>query len=93
MPNKKTVALTREQYENIIEAMRTGSYFFRPNEQIMTCLILEANLGLRIEDILNLRLSSIIKDGDRYRLDIIEKKTQKKRTFTVPYEIFEFISA
>lgn len=91
MPNKKTIALTKEQYKNIINAMRTGSTFFKPNERVATCLILEANLGLRISDILNLKMSSIIKDGNRYRLDIIEKKTSKKRTFTVPLPIYQFI--
>ena len=91
MANKKTVALTVEQYENFMEAMQNGSSFFRPNEQIMTTLVLEANLGLRIEDILNLTLDSFIKDGDRYRLDIIEIKTKKKREFTVLNEVYEYI--
>ncbi len=91
MANKKTVALTVEQYEEFIEAMQNGSSFFRPNEQIMTSLVLEANLGLRIEDILNLTLDSFIKDGDRYRLDIIEIKTKKKREFTVLNEVYEYI--
>ena len=91
MANKKTVALTVEQYEDFIAAMKKGSSFFRPNEQIMTALILEANLGLRIEDILNLSLDSFIKDGERYRLDIIEIKTKKKREFTVLNEIYDYV--
>lgn len=91
MANKKTVALTREQYDTIIQLMKTGAYNFRANEQIMTALILEANLGLRIEDILRLRLNSFVKDRERYRLDIIEQKTRKKREFTVPGEIYDFI--
>ena len=91
MANKKTAALTVEQYENCIEAMRNGSCFFRPNEQIMTALILEANLGLRIEDILDLSLNSFIKDGERYRLDIVEIKTKKKREFTVINDIYYFV--
>ena len=91
MANKKTVALTVEQYENFMEAMQNGSSFFRPNEQIMTALVLEANLGLRIEDILNLTLDSFIKDGDRYRLDIIEIKTKKKREFTVLNEVYDYV--
>ncbi len=49
------------------------------------------NHGLRIEDILNLHLKDIIRDGDRYRLDITEKKTGKKRTFTVPFPIYQYI--
>lgn len=91
MANKTTVALTQEQYTEIITAMRKGGAGFRPNDRIASCLVLEANLGLRIEDILRLRLSDIIKDGSRYRLDIIEKKTQKKRTFTVPFMIYQFM--
>ena len=91
MANKKTVALTRDQYDTIIKLMKTGAYNFRPNEQVMTALVLEANLGLRIEDILRLRLNSFVKDRERYRLDITEQKTGKKREFTVPNEVYDFI--
>ena len=42
-------------------------------------------------DILKLHFCDIIKDGDRFRLDITEQKTDKARTFTVPKEIREFI--
>ena len=34
---------------------------------------------------------SIIRDGNRYRLDIVEKKTKKKREFTVPADIYIYI--
>lgn len=91
MANKTTVALTREQYENIINTMYNGGAGFRSNARIATALVLEANLGLRIEDILALHLRDIIRDGTRYRLDIIEEKTKKKRTFTVPFEIYQYI--
>ena len=36
-------------------------------------------------------MSSFIKDGSRYRLDIKEQKTGKLRTFTVPVEVYSFI--
>ena len=91
MANKKTVALTREQLEEIITTMRSGGAGFRPNEQIATALLLEANLGMRIEDILDLRLQSIVMDGGRYRLNVVEQKTGKKRTFTVPVSVYTFI--
>ncbi len=91
MPNITTVALTKEQYKEIIETMRTGGVGFRPNERIATALILEANLGIRISDILALTPKNIIKDGNRYRLNITEIKTKKKRPFTVPKEIYAFI--
>ena len=64
--NKKTVALTSEQYKNIITSMKEGSAFFRPNERIATALVLEGNLGLRISDIVRLRLADIVNDGGRY---------------------------
>ena len=89
--NKKTLALTTEQYQEIINTMRTGFTGCRQNNRIATALVIEANLGLRISDILKLKLSDIIKDGDRYRLDITEQKTGKGRTFTVPIEIYNYI--
>lgn len=91
MANKTTVALTTKQYEDIIHTMQKGGAGFRSNSRIATALILEANLGLRIEDILSLRLQDIIQDGSRYRLDIVEDKSGKKRTFTVPFPIYQFI--
>ena len=91
MANKTTVALTKEQYENIINTMRAGSDHFKPNDRIATALVMEANLGMRIEDILNLRLNDIIRDGERYRLNAKETKTGKKRTFTVPMPIYNFL--
>ena len=89
--NKKTLALTKEQYSEIISTMRNGFLGSRPNHKVATALVLEANLGLRISDIVQLRLKDIVKDGDRYRLDITEQKTQKKRVFTVPKEIYNYI--
>lgn len=94
--NKLTVALTEEEYKKIISTMREGfvcadGHSVKPNIRIATALSLEANLGLRISDILQLRLSAIIRDGDRYRLNIVEKKTKKKREFTVPADIYIYI--
>lgn len=91
MANKTTVALTQEQFKEIINTTRSGGSGFRPNNRIATCLVLEANLGLRIEDILRLHLSDFLLDGGNYRIDIVEQKTQKKRTFLVPLAIYQFI--
>ena len=89
--NKKTTALTTEQYTEIIETMKQGFTGFRPNERVATALVLEGNLGLRISDILRLRLCDIVKDGDRYRLAITEQKTGKERVFTVPLVIQQYL--
>lgn len=89
--NKKTKALTTEQYKEIIQTMREGFSGCRPNERIATALVLEGNLGLRISDILKLRPCDIVRDGDRYRLEITEQKTGKRRVFTVPLVIQQYI--
>ena len=95
MANKRTVALTREEYEQAIKLLRTGfeidGIHYEPNVRIATIEILQATLGLRLGDILQLTLNSIVKDGDRYRLDIVEEKTGKLRTFTVPTEVYTYI--
>lgn len=96
MANKKTLALTTEQYKEIIQTMQQGftgadNKVFKPNSRIATALVLQANLGLRIGDVMQLRLTSFVKDGERYRLDLVEEKTGKTRTFTVPVEIYSYI--
>ena len=89
--NKKTNALTTEQYKEIIQTMKEGFCGCRPNDRIATALVLEGNLGLRISDILKLRPADIVRDGDRYRLEITEQKTGKRRVFTVPLVIQQYI--
>ncbi len=89
--NKKTLSLTTNQYKEIIQTMKEGFCGCRPNDRIATALMLEANLGLRISDILKLHLTDIVKDGERYRLSITEQKTGKARVFTVPLALYQFI--
>lgn len=93
--NKKTVALDAEQYKQIIFTIQNGftvnDYTFKPNNRLATLLVVQANLGLRLSDIVSLTLSDIIRDGNRYRLDIIEQKTQKKRTFTVVPDLYTYL--
>ena len=95
-----TRALSKEEFVLIIKTLRNGfKYFdkekneklFKSNNRIATILLLQANLGLRIGDLLKLRLNNIIQDGERYRLDIVEQKTGKRRIFTVPMEIYNYI--
>ena len=45
--NIKTVALTKEQYQTIIQTMKQGFTGCRPNERIATALTLEANLPVQ----------------------------------------------
>jgi len=91
-----TKALNNSQFREIIETVREGYTDYdgvkhRPNLQLATILVLEANLGCRIGDILNLTTDSIILDGSIYKLNITEQKTGKKRCFIVPKPVKAFI--
>lgn len=72
--------LTEEEYDNIIKLLRSGfttmkdgkEVFIRPNEKVALALVLEASIGLRISDVLKLKVSHFQK-----KLEIREKKTNK----------------
>ncbi len=93
--NKKCIALTDEQYRESIGLLRSGfeleGVSVKPNERIATIEVVQATLGLRLGDTLKLRMTSFVKESNRYRLNIKEEKTGKARTFTVPVEIYSFI--
>jgi integrase len=94
MANKKCRALSIEEYHSIIKTISEGYYDDRkckPNPRVAFALILEAQLGIRISDVLKIKLDNIILDGERYRLEMVEKKTGKQRTFTVPEKAYTFI--
>ena len=90
-----TRTIDESEYRKIILLLRTGYEFesvkHRPNDQIATILVLQANLGCRIGDIMRLTTDSIIRDGSIWRLNITEQKTGKKRYFIVPQPIKTFI--
>lgn len=87
------VALTDTQYRNIIQALLRGFGDSRPNPRVAAILTAEANLGMRVGDILRLHMADIVRDGNRYRLNMVEEKTGKQRRFTVPDEVYGFLSA
>lgn len=89
--NRRTKALTTEQYKEIVQTMKNGFCGCRPNERAATALVLEGNLGLRVSDIVRLRPCDIVRDGERYRLEVTEQKTGKRRVFTVPLVIVQYI--
>ena len=96
MANFKTRAVSKEEFELIIKTISTGFVLpdgrrVKPNERVATILTLQANLGLRVGDVVKLRLSDIVLENGRYHLDITEQKTQKTRNFTVPAEVYIYI--
>lgn len=93
--NKRCLTFSDEQYRRSIELLRGGFMLdgavIKPNNRIATVEVLQASLGLRLGDTLSLKMSSFVRDGNRYRLDIYEEKTKKLRNFTVPLEVYSFI--
>lgn len=85
------VALTDNQYREIIQTLLRGFGDSRPNPRVAAILTAEANLGMRVGDILKLKMRDIVKDGNRYRLNVTEEKTGKSRKFTVPGEVYQFL--
>ena len=100
MAGKTTCALDTADYKRIIEAIEKGFVYtaddgkthrFRANRQLSVILRVEATTGIRIGDVLNLRLADIVKDGKRRRLNITEQKTGKTRRFTVRDDVYMFL--
>lgn len=94
--NVRCRACTQEEYEKIITLLRSGFIYkgqkIRSKERIADALLLEANLGIRIGDVLNLRFKDFIRDGKDYRINIVEQKTGKTRKYVVPNEIISYIN-
>ena len=83
--NKKTRALSEEEYRNIMETIMSGFTYtdsdginktFRPNKRLAMILQTETVSGMRIGDVLKLRMNYIVRDGERYRLDLTEKRQE-----------------
>ena len=93
--NKRCVALSDEQYRESIRLLREGfvleGKIIKPNPRIATVAVLQAALGLRLGDVLQLNMGSFIKESGRWKLNIKEQKTGKVRDFTVPVEVYSFI--
>ena len=77
--NKRTVALTTEQYREIVQTMKSGFCGCRPNPRVAAALMLEGNLGIRVSDVVKLRLSDIVHDGERYAMSL---SLRAKRSIT-----------
>lgn len=84
--NKKCVALTHDQYVKMLLHLQHNY-----NIQIKDICMVEATTGLRISDVVSLRFSEIVSDGERYRFDKVEKKTGKLRTFTFSQKLYDYL--
>lgn len=88
--------LELDEYIKIINLCKTGfnysdetgaNHIFRPNIQLGMTFILQANLGLRISDVLKLKPATFKHD----KLEIIEKKTGKLQYRTINKNLKDII--
>lgn len=87
-----TRPLTIEEYKLIMENTSRGfitvdNKIFRSNDKLNLALFLQANLGLRISDVLQLKVSSF-KNG---KLETIEKKTKKLQYRSINSKVIEVV--
>ena len=91
----RSEALTNEEYETLIKTIREGyadsTGTLKPNSQVADILVLEANLGRRIGDIVKLNLSDFKKVSGSWNIEIVEKKTKKRHLFPVSTQVHDFI--
>lgn len=92
MLNMATRVLELTEYKQIIELFVNGfitkdNNIFRPNKQIALALQLQASLGLRIGDVLNLKVNNF-KNG---KLETKEDKTDKLQYRDINRNVFDYI--
>ena len=99
--NKTTRPLDGDEVIGLISTIKSGYITIdektkkqvkrRGNPKIAFALYLEAVLGIRICDILDLKQSSFQKRGSDMYIVIKEKKTKKQRVFVVPQDVYSSI--
>jgi len=91
-----TRPLTMDEFFTIINLINNGFFYknkngkeshFRPQSAVAMALSLEANLGLRISDVLQLK----VKDFQKDKLELIEKKTKKLQYRAINPDISDYV--
>ena len=84
--------ITNEEHRLIMQTMSETHIGIRPNPEIIHILTIECSTGLRLSDILAMKLSDIYLSDQGYRLKIVERKTKKERNVPIPLELQNYIT-
>lgn len=85
--------ITKEEHILIMKTMNENhDGFFRRNPQVIHILTVECSTGLRLGDILRMKLSDIYRTDKGYRLKLVEKKTGKERNVPIPSELYAYLT-
>lgn len=87
-----TRPLELQEYKNIVYLALNGfitkdNKVFRPNIQLALTFQLQANLGLRISDVLKLKINNF-KNG---KLELMEKKTNKLQYRSINHYVYDYV--
>lgn len=97
MANKKTRAVTHEELEKIVTAIREGfitadGRHVRKNPRVAAVIIVMANTGVRVGDAVRLKLKDFTYENGKYKFDnFVEQKTGKVRNFNITTELYSFL--
>ena len=85
--------ITNEEHRLIMQTMAETSHSgFRANLAVIHILTIECSTGLRLSDILSMKLSDLYLSENGYRLKIREQKTKKERNVPIPLELQNYIT-
>lgn len=84
--------ITNEEHRLIIKTMSETHIGIRPNQAVIHILTIECSTGLRLSDILSMKLSDLYLSDHGYRLKIREQKTKKERNVPIPLELQNYIT-
>lgn len=98
--SKKSGMVTRpleiDEFHKIVELLRTGfhyigednkKHYFRPQPNVALAVSLEATLGLRISDVLRLK----VKNFKKNKLELLEKKTNKLQYRDIDPSVSQYV--
>ena len=96
MGRYQTRPVSKDELIKIVSLIKNGfieknGIEHNSNPRIASLLLFQANVGLRIGDIVKLKLNDIIATNDQYYFNMIEEKTGKKRTFEIQQEVYNSI--
>lgn len=97
MANKTCRPFVDNEFEQVIDLLKNGyvgkdGVVHRGNEMVALAIWLEGVVGIRVSDIVRVRPSSFVRQNSNdWYIQIVEKKTKKKRNFYVTDEIKDSI--
>ena len=99
MANFKTRAMTDDEFRLIVTTIRDGfttadGVRVRPAPIVSAAILAQGNIGLRIGDLLRIKLSDFVYERGKYRFNnFVEQKTGKVRNLPISTEFYTHLQS